>query len=474
MEEIAETNTKILDQIESVCPICLMRIPADRIMKDDNVVLAKKCPEHGRFETIIWRGSPSMDGWKRFRKPFRYYADNSNRNLGCPFESGTCHEYERTPCSVVFEVTSRCYQNCPVCLTNSTPQGYPNPDTETIKLWFQKVREAVGFCNIQLSGGEPTIRDDLPSIIETGCNAGFSNIQLNTNGTRLAADAGYAFSLKRAGLSTVLLQFDGFHDRYYLFLRGKPLLEEKLLAIEHCENAGLSVILVATLVQAINIRGIGSLIFGAVQMDPVVKGVHLQPISCFGRYPPGFEKAGRITLSEVMQCLEKQTNGRVTIKHLSLSKCKHRGCSFHGTFFRMPGGDLRPASGIRNLSSYLNYSMKKKGQFMNPNLDFFPSSLNDPMLPDGRNRIVGIGKPLLDDPFLLNISDPDWPPEKLDSRRFTISCTAYQDAWNIELEKPNGCCTAIITPDGRLVPFCEYNLTAQTGQKLYRDAAAWC
>jgi uncharacterized radical SAM superfamily Fe-S cluster-containing enzyme len=38
---------------------------------------------------------------------------------------------------------------------------------------------------IQLSGGEPTIRDDLPDIVRAAKEAGATSVQLNSNGLRL-------------------------------------------------------------------------------------------------------------------------------------------------------------------------------------------------------------------------------------------------------------------------------------------------
>ena len=61
--------------------------------------------------------------------------------------------------------------------------------------------DAQGPGILQLSGEEPTVRDDLPELIEAAAAMGFSGIQLNTNGLRLAVEAGYAGRLKSAGLS---------------------------------------------------------------------------------------------------------------------------------------------------------------------------------------------------------------------------------------------------------------------------------
>jgi hypothetical protein len=45
---------------------------------------------------------------------------------------------------------------------------------------------------------------------------------------------------------------------------------------------------------------------------------------------------------------------------------------------------------------------------------------------------------------------------------------AFQDAWNIDLERAANCCIHVLTPQEKLVPFCLYNLTAANGKTLYR------
>lgn len=51
---------------------------------------------------------------------------------------------------------------------------------------------------------------------------------------------------------------------------------------------------------------------------------------------------------------------------------------------------------------------------------------------------------------------------------FSISCMAFQDAWNLDIERLRDCCISVMSPDGRLIPFCAYNLTSESGETLYR------
>src|SRR5208337_2622625 len=108
-------------------------------------------------------------------------------------------------------------------------------------------------------------RDDLPEILALGLSRGFSFIQINTNGLRLAEDLSYVKALKDAGVASVFLQFDGMEDSVYRKLRGRELLREKLLAIEHCAGQGIGVVLVPTIVPGVNTGQIGPVIEFAFQ-----------------------------------------------------------------------------------------------------------------------------------------------------------------------------------------------------------------
>jgi hypothetical protein len=55
------------------------------------------------------------------------------------------------------------------------------------------------------------------------------------------------------------------------------------------------------------------------------------------------------------------------------------------------------------------------------------------------------------------------------TRSFTISAMAFQDAENLDLERLRGCCISVVSHDGRLIPFCAYNLTSRQGKGLYRQ-----
>ena len=80
---------------------------------------------------------------------------------------------------------------CPMCADMLSKHSHDMTLRE-ISDQYDMLMDRGGPFNIQLSGGEPTLRDDLPEIIQLGRKKGFTFFQLNTNGIRLAEEKEYA------------------------------------------------------------------------------------------------------------------------------------------------------------------------------------------------------------------------------------------------------------------------------------------
>ena len=63
----------------SVCPVCLKRIPAERVERADGIDLVKTCPEHGTFSSVIWRNRVDFSKWRGSLPPV-----GETENLRCP------------------------------------------------------------------------------------------------------------------------------------------------------------------------------------------------------------------------------------------------------------------------------------------------------------------------------------------------------------------------------------------------------
>lgn len=117
-------NGRCIGETESICPVCLNVIPAEKIVHEDGIYLEKSCPEHGRFETLIWEGSPeSYVAWGSEIQPADCVPKTKSPDKGCPYDCGLCERHERRGCCVLLEVTSRCNLNCPVCFAKAGGRG---------------------------------------------------------------------------------------------------------------------------------------------------------------------------------------------------------------------------------------------------------------------------------------------------------------------------------------------------------------
>ena len=429
------------DVTKSVCPVCLRTIDAEKAVGDDGYIyLTKTCPEHGSFETLIWEGG-IVDYLKWDSAPGGGNAPDRTVPVkdGCPRDCGLCEEHESAGCCVLLELTKRCNLRCPVCFA-SAGEGSGESALSEIFALYDMLMERGGPFNIQLSGGEPTLRDDLPEIVRLGRSKGFSFFQLNTNGLRLADEPGYAHMLREAGVSCAFLQFDGLRDSTYEALRGRALLDTKLRAIDSCAAAGLPVVLVPTLVPGINVSEIGEMLRFALSRAPQVRGVHFQPVSYFGRCELK-EPETRLTIPRILREIEAQTDGAMKEADFAGGGAESAYCSFHASYKRLPGGALQ-ALPRRRSHCCCTKSCDAR--------DFVAGRW-------GAQEHADAGEDAFDR-FLREANE----------MVFTVSGMAFQDAYNLDLKRLRRCYINEADPERGMVPFCAYNLTSRDGKYLYR------
>lgn len=174
----------------------------------------------------------------------------------CPFQ-----ELERiepfsaqlsAPYRMDLALTYRCENNCPHCYV-ARPGNYPEMDTAAWKTVLERVWEA-GIPHVCFTGGEATLRDDLPALIAYAEELGLVT-GLLTNGRRLA-DAGYVRELVKAGLDHVQITLESHEESIHdAMVAAAGAWRETVDGIRNALAAGLYTITNTTLTRK-NVEGI--------------------------------------------------------------------------------------------------------------------------------------------------------------------------------------------------------------------------
>ncbi|MDI6655278.1 MAG: radical SAM protein [Candidatus Hydrothermarchaeota archaeon] len=468
----------------SLCPECLCKIEAEVIEENGRVIMEKSCPEHGDFKDIYWSDAELYRRFMKFNSNGRVLANPiTKEKKGCPYDCGICSNHKSATILANVDVTNRCNQHCPICFANADEQGYLyEPSKKQIYRMMLTLRnEKPAPCSvIQFSGGEPTVREDLPELIRMAKELGFIQIQIATNGIRLSNSVEYVKKLKEAGLNTVYLQFDGLTETPYIHARGYNALPKKLVVIENCRAAGLnSVTLVPTLVKGVNDNQVGSMIDFCVKNRDVVCSLNVQPVSFTGRIDKSELEKRRITIPDFLALVEEQTDGQIAKKDFYPIPCVgsishfievwkgnivpfpscHPACGA-ATFVFIDDGRLIPLTrfididGILELTEECAAEISKNGKLgkVSAVTKFskkFPRLVDYEAMP--KSSII---------PKLVIKILKDGSREalaELFENTLFIGCMHFQDLYNFDCDRVSKCVIHYATPDGRVIPFCTYN-----------------
>jgi len=132
---------------------------------------------------------------------------------------------EERPYALVAELTYRCPLRCPYC---SNPTDFAeHPDRLTAADWTRVLTQAeeLGVLQVNLTGGEPLLRDDLGTIVESAASADLY-VNLITSGVPL--ERARLAELKEAGLHGVQVSIQDSHAEGSDKVAGRASFGEKL------------------------------------------------------------------------------------------------------------------------------------------------------------------------------------------------------------------------------------------------------
>ena len=154
--------------------------------------MEKACPDHGPFRAQV-------------EKEEAVYR--ALMNLDPPARPGV---------TLVIPITHRCNLHCSMCFYPD--DGIPDPSSRAIRRMIDDFEGPF----IVFSGGEPTVREDLPDLISYAVRRGRDTC-IATNGLALQ-DPALVSRLSDAGLRQCLFSLNGLEERVFMAIEGRALL----------------------------------------------------------------------------------------------------------------------------------------------------------------------------------------------------------------------------------------------------------
>jgi uncharacterized radical SAM superfamily Fe-S cluster-containing enzyme len=317
------------------------------------------------------------------------------------------------------------------------------------------------------------MRDDLVDIIAMAKELGFPQVQIASNGIKLANDPELAQKLRDAGLNTVYLHFDGISKET------NPYLKTHLKAIENLKAVKLGIVLVPTVIRGRNDHELGDIIRFAADNISVIRGVNFQPLAFTGAASDDDIRKSRITIPDVIANIEAQMPGILKKDDFYPVPCvlpfsdlveaytgkpqvrftAHQHCGAATYVFVQEDG-IVPVNRLVNVDAFFETIAQmadtlKKGGTINKYKALLEGvkNMHDSVRQGEQGATTEfwkiIGKTLIGQNFEA-LREFHW-------NALFIGTMHFMDRYNYDLDRVSRCCIHYATPDGKLIPFCTYN-----------------
>lgn len=137
-------------------------------------------------------------------------------------------------------LTYRCQNRCDFCYASSPFRGKSSDEitTEQAMSIIEKIHHEAHVPTVSFTGGEPTLRDDLPELVAFADSVGMRT-NLITNGIR-CADKNLVTSLAGAGLKSAQVSLESHIEEVHDSIVGnRGAFQKTVRAIENLKDAGI-------------------------------------------------------------------------------------------------------------------------------------------------------------------------------------------------------------------------------------------
>jgi len=461
----------------SVCPVCFQegkinKVEAQLIEDDRKIWMLKKCLTHGSFKELYFNDEEIYNKWMTHKVTGSPMAEIKTSLFN---DSPLYATHLSQPMLVNLLVTNRDNLRNPDCSQNAWDSGYVyEPSIEQLNNLLLQVKtwSPVESYAVQIIGGEPTLRADLFDIIRNAKKFGYSHIQIQTNGIKLAEDTDYCQKFKDMGIDTIYLDFNG------VTLQTNPLLTYHKKALENLRKVNLNVVLVPVLIGGKNDYESGKIVRFALDHLDVVRGIHFIPMTFYGKamnINDEDRQRQRVTFIQMISPIEKEFTGMIsrydfypiplmdpllqllemTTREPQVRFTAHPCCGA-STLMYMKDGKPLPVARFLNVETILQFihdNKKKKGPMLRlrilyaftKNLDSFIVKEKAPPGFDLRQIVRETAT-----------MGPQYAMRDFNHKTLFIGTMLYQDVWNLDIDQIQRCVIHYITPEG-IIPYCLYH-----------------
>src|SRR5664280_2850542 len=256
-------------------------IPADIVLRGNEIWMVKTCPKHGTFEDLM-----SSDAKFFSRLEQNFFGRDVKIAKDKLHDHGSASIRYGRGAVLTVDLTNRCNMMCNPCFMDANQVGYVH------ELSFADIREILDNAvsikprrqlSVQFSGGEPTISPFFLEATRYAKEIGYFSVQCATNGIRFAQEPQFAKAAYDSGLRLAYLQFDGVGNEHNNHRGVGNLYDVKLQALDNLHAAGVDVTLVTTLVNSVNNDQVGDILRFAIRNIDKINAVSFQPVSFTGR-----------------------------------------------------------------------------------------------------------------------------------------------------------------------------------------------
>jgi len=457
------------------------KVDANIFEDDQKIWMTKICEYHGSLKFKVFEDAALYKKWMKFKvtgTPVTYIKTHMN------------NDYELYPKQLSqpklmnLMVTNRFNTRSDQNFFDAGITGYVyEPSLDQLRDLMKQTQMVIplGSRAIQISGGEPTLRDDLLEIIRIVKETGFSHVQIQTNGLRLAESVGYCQELKNEKVDTIYLLFNGITKTT------NPFLESHKKVLENCKKVNLNIVLNPILTRDKNLHESGKIVRFAIENSDSIRGVHFElsfQIKNEFRSTKCQEENASFDFSHILQCIEEEYPNfisrddfypycftfpitkfiEIITNDTQTDSTAHPACG-GSTFLFIVDGKPLPLTRFIDVEGFMRFlteQSKKKGPLRKLRIASSFMKYIDTFVDFNKAPQRFNPKQILKDAAVLG---DEYALREFRNKTIFIGFMGFEDITTLDVDRLKRCAIHIPTFEG-IFPFCSYHILGYDNQIL--------